>query len=126
VNSLFNYDDLVKVMKRAAVDAVNSSKPANMLFGKVISDSPLQIMVDQKLILNEAQLGLSRNVTDYDVDMTVDHSTESGSDGDAGHQHGYKGKKTFKVHNALKTGEEVVLVQVSGGQKYIVIDRIKG
>lgn len=122
---MFDANDLLKLMKKTAMDAVNSSKPANMVFGKVISDSPLKIMVDQKLILNEAQLGLSRNVTDYDVDMTVDHSTESGSDGDAGHMHGYKGKKSFKVHNALKTGEEVILMQVSGGQKYIVVDRIK-
>ena len=122
---MFNYDDLVKVMKKAAVDAVNASRPANMMFGKVISESPLQIRVDQKLILNEAQLGLSRNVTDYELDMTIDHTTEMTSvDGDP-HQHSYQGKKKFKVHNGLKTGEEVILMQVSGGQKYIVVDRIK-
>jgi hypothetical protein len=28
------------------------------------------------------------------------------------------------VHNALTVGEEVIMMQVSGGQKYIVIDRI--
>lgn len=122
---LFDANDFLKLMKKTAMEAVDASKPANMVFGKVLSASPLKIMVDQKLILNEAQLGLSRNVTDYEVEMTVDHSTESGTDGDGGHTHGYKGKKTFKVHNALKSGEEVVLVQVAGGQKYIVIDRIK-
>lgn len=121
---MFNADDLLKLMKRTAMDAVNASKPANMVFGKVISASPLQIMVDQKLILNAAQLGLSRNVTDYEVEMTVDHSTEPSTSGEI-HDHNYKGKKKFKVHNGLKSGEEVILMQVSGGQKYIVVDRIK-
>ena len=121
---MFNSDDLLKLMKRTAMDAVNASKPANMVFGKVISASPLQIMVDQKLILNAAQIGLSRNVTDYEIEMTVDHSTELSTSGEI-HNHNYQGKKKFTVHNALKSGEEVILMQVSGGQKYIVVDRIK-
>ena len=104
---MFNSDDLVKVIKKAAVDAVNASKPANMVFGKVISISPLKIKIDQKLILTSAQLVLSRNVTDYRLSVT-----ENDID------------KTITVRNALKNGEEVILMQVSGGQKYIVIDRI--
>ena len=120
---------MLKLIKKLAVDAVNASKPANMVFGKVQSITPLKIKVDQKLILGSAQLILTRNVTDYDVEMTVDHTTENESGGSsyaafADHNHEYKGKKTFKVHNALKVGEEVVLMQMSGGQKYIVMDRI--
>ena len=89
----------------------------------------MKIKIDQKLILTSTQLVLSRNVTDYEVEMTVDHLTEnrSGGSGEASfssHNHEYKGRKTFLVHNALKSGEEVILMQVSGGQKYIVIDRI--
>lgn len=127
---LFDANDFLKLMKKTAMEAVDASKPANMVFGKVLSASPLKIIVDQKLILNEAQLGLSRNVTDFEVEMTVDHTTENTSGGSAeasfeNHKHAYLGRKKFLVHNALKSGEEVVLVQVAGGQKYIVIDRIK-
>lgn len=127
---MFDANDLLKLMKKTAMDAVDASKPANMVFGKVISASPLKIMIDQKLILNSAQLGLSRNVTDYEVEMTVDHTTEETSGGSAeasfeNHKHAYLGRKKFLVHNALKSGEEVILMQVSGGQKYIVVDRIK-
>ena len=106
------------------MEAVNASKPANMVFGKVISTSPLKVMVDQKLILTSTQLSLSRNVTDYEVDMTMDHSTEMTNVGGELHQHTYQGQKKFKIHNGLKNGEEVILMQVSGGQKYIVVDRI--
>lgn len=104
---MFNADDLLKLIKKTSMDAMNASKPANMVFGKVISVSPLKIKVDQKLILNSAQLVLSRNVTDYILSVTIDDAL-----------------KTMTVHNALKIDEEVIMMQVSGGQKYIVIDRI--
>ena len=74
---MFNADDLLKLIKKSAVEAVNASNPANVLFGKVISEKPLKIKVDQKLILTSAQLVLSRNVTDYTVEMTVNHTTEN-------------------------------------------------
>ena len=117
---MFNSNDLVKLIKKAAIEAVNASKPANMVFGKVVSNSPLKIKVDQKLILTSAQLALSRNVTDYRLSVTVDHTTEDAMS----HTHNVKGKKTVTVHNSLQIGEEVILMQMSGGQKYVVIDRI--
>lgn len=104
---MFNFDDLIKLIKKTSLEAVTASKPANMVFGKVVSNSPLKIRVDQKLILGEAQLTLSQNVTDYRLSVTMDDET-----------------KIMTVSNALKNGEEVILMQVSGGQKYIVIDRI--
>jgi hypothetical protein len=126
---LYNLDDFIKLIKKTALEAVVASKPANMVFGNVISTNPLKIKVDQKLILTSAQLTLSRNVTDYRLSVTVDHTTESASGGSgdsafASHNHAIKGKKEITVHNALKNGETVILMQVSGGQKYIVIDRI--
>ena len=126
---MLNGDDFVKAVQRIAVNAMNAEKPSNGVFGKVISASPLKIQVEQKLILTSAQLVLSRNVTDYEVEMTVDHLTEnesggSGEESFSEHCHEYKGKKKFLVHNKLKSGEEVILCQVAGGQKYIVLDRI--
>lgn len=133
---MYNYDNFVKLIKKAALEAVYASKPANMVFGKVISASPLKIKVDQKLILTEKQLVLARDVTDYEIEMEPSlngqphyHLTEnrSGGSGDpafASHNHEYRGRKKFIVYNALKTGEEVILMQIAGGQQYIVIDRI--
>lgn len=133
---MFNGDDFVKVIKKAAIEAVKASKPTDIVFGKVISEKPLKIKIDQKLILTEKQLVLARDVTDYEIEMEPSlngkpyfHETEEmsgGSDYDsfAPHKHEYKGRKTFLVYNALKNGEEVILTQTLGGQKYIVIDRI--
>ena len=57
------------------MEAVEAGKPVNLLFGEVISASPLKIQVDQKAIYTEKMLVLTRNVTDYEVDMTVSHQT---------------------------------------------------
>lgn len=120
----------VELVKQAAVEAVEATKPVQFLFGKVISVSPLKIQVSAKSIYTEKMLILTRNVTDFEVDMTVSHITENraGGSGDpafASHNHDYKGKKKFKVHNALILGDEVVLGLVQGGKRFVVLDRIK-
>lgn len=90
VNSLFNADDLLKLIKKTAVEAFNASKPTDVVFGKVISISPLKIKVDQKLILTSAQLVLTKTVT----------------------------------NDVLISGDELIMVRMSGGQKYIVMDKV--
>lgn len=120
----------VELVKQAAVEAVEATKPVQYLFGKVISVSPLKIQVSAKSIYTEKMLILTRNVTDFEVDITVSHVTENraGGSGDpafASHNHDYKGKKKFKVHNALIVGDEVVLGRVQGGKRFVVLDRIK-
>lgn len=121
-------NELVRAVKQAAVEAVNASGPMALCFGTVTSAAPLKIQVDQKKTLTEAQLILTNNVRDYTVEMTVDHQTEitSGGSGDASfssHLHAYKGRKSFRVHLALKAGEKVILLRCDGGQKFIVLDR---
>jgi len=120
----------VEVVKRAAVEAVEAQKPVHLLFGQVISASPLKIQVDQKSIYTEKMLVLTRNVTDFEVDMTVSHITlnRAGGSGDpafASHNHDYKGKKKFKVHNALIKGDWVLLSRIQGGKRFVVLDRIR-
>ena len=124
----FNPNELVQLVKKAALEAVNASGPMGLCFGTVTSASPLKIQVDQKKTLTEAQLILTNNVRDFSVEMTVDHTTDaaSGGSGDASfasHRHDYTGRKKFKVHLGLKTGEKVILLRCDGGQKFIVLDR---
>ena len=120
----------IKLMKRAALDAVTASKPAEVCFGVVTSEAPLKILVDQKMTLGAAQLILSRNVTDHYNDITVlgwwtdNMSGGSGDAAFAAHRHPLSGRKHIIVHNRLMVGEEVILIRQQGGQKYIVIDRV--
>ncbi len=103
----------VELVKKAAVEAVEASKPVNFLFGTVISTSPLKVQVDQKAIYTEKMLVLTRNVADYEVDVTASYQ------GDI-----IQGRKKFKVHNALVIGDRVVLARIQKGKKFVVLDRI--
>lgn len=125
-------NDFTKAIKKAAMDAMEASKPVNVFFGKVTSASPLKINVEQKMMLGEKQLVLTRNVTDYTTSITggnVKNFYYTG-DIDSGtapvspdHVHAI-GKVNIKVHNALKVGDEVVLIRQQEGQKFIVVDRL--
>lgn len=120
---------LIQVLKKLSKEAIEAEHPCNIVFGVVSNTEPLEITIDQKLILTKEFLVLSRNVTDYDLEMTVDHVTEFREGGVSyalfeSHNHEYKGKKSFKVHNALKQGEKVIMAMVYGGQQYIVLDRV--
>jgi len=124
-----DFNDLIKLIKRIAVEAVEASKPTNIVFGQVTSASPLKITVEQKITLSSQQLILTRNVTDHEIEMTLEHETDykSGGSGDssfASHNHAVTGKKTMTMHNALKKGEKVALLRTQGGQQYVVIDRV--
>lgn len=129
----------VELVKKAAVEAVEAGKPVSFLFGEVVSASPLKIQVDQKSIYTEKMLVLTRNVTDYEVDVTVSHQTVVISHGhpvtdtytgggtaeEINHNHPIKGRKKYKVHNALVVGDKVLLGRIQGGKKFVVLDRIK-
>lgn len=121
--------DLYNSIKVAAMNAVEASQPCDFLFGKVTSVSPLKVYVEQKMTLGSAQLILTRNVTDYKVDVTIDWETEetSGGSGETSfalHNHKVSGKKELTVHNGLKIDDKVILLKKKGGQKYLILDKV--
>lgn len=134
--------ELVKTIKKAAMDAIKADKPVEVCFGNVISPSPLKILVEQKLTLGAEQLVLTKAVTDHWVDIEVSHytvnddfmvpshthgtpagTTDTGNL-DTTHKHEYKGRKKIMVYNGLQTGEKVLLVRFDKGQRFVVLDRV--
>ena len=123
--------DLVESMKKAALEAMENSDPSRIMYGKVIQASPLQIQVNVKLILQAEQLVLTRNVTDYTIDVTATtgyagghkHEDSLGGETSSNGSHSHS-ISSIKILNALKVGEEVILIRQSGGQEYIVLDRV--
>lgn len=63
--------ELMKTIKKAAVQAMKAEKPVEICFGKVTGVSPLKILVDQKMTLGKAQLVLTRNVTDFTTEVKL-------------------------------------------------------
>ena len=124
--------NMIGLIKQIAVQANVEGMPMAVRFGKVIKEKPLKIEVEQKLLLEEEHehLILTHLVKDYYVDMTVSHVTETRAGGSGfpmyeSHDHDYKGRKKFLIHNGLKMGEKVILLQLQGGQQFIVLDRVE-
>lgn len=114
--------ELVKLLKKTALDAVLASKPCNVMYGKVTSASPLKINVEQKMELGAAQLVLTRNVTDFKTKISM---LQSDGWETADHEHEInKEKLIITIHNGLAVGDQVVLVRQMGGQKFVILDRI--
>ena len=61
---MLNITDLVRLIKKTAIDAVNATDPVAIRYGEVISINPLQIRIDQKLVLGKEQLKLTKTVVD--------------------------------------------------------------
>ena len=89
---MLDSNDLLMSIKRAAKEAVDAGQPSDFCFGRVISEKPLKISVEQKMVLSSAQLVLSRNVTDYSVEMSVNHTTDNALNLSMQHTHGFNGK----------------------------------
>lgn len=74
---MYDTNDLLKIIKQAAINAVDATKPVNIVFGTVISTSPLQIQVEQKLTLGKEQLVIAKHLTNYSTTMNIYMNTDS-------------------------------------------------
>ena len=119
---------ILNLMKQAAIDAVMDLGPCNVVLGIVTSISPLSIKLEDGFEVPAKNIILTKGTSLWSVDMDVDHNTEAAEGGSgearyASHKHGYKGRKTYLVHNELAVGDEVILVRAIGGQIYVALDK---
>lgn len=99
--------NLLETIKTAAIDAVNATKPVEIVLGIVLSTQPLKIELEQKLSLSEAFLIIPEELTDRTVKIIIDGE-----------------EKEIEIKNALQTGDKLALAKIQGGQKYLVISRL--
>lgn len=99
---------LIQTIKQVAMEAFKASRPTSVLYGEVISISPIKIKIAQNKILEEAFLILTNNVKDHIVTLKL-YESEA---------------RDYTLYKGLKEGEKVMLIQVQGGQDYVVLDRM--
>jgi len=88
---------MLSLIKRAAVDAVNATYPVRITFARLNSKSPVSVYISQKL---PSVSGGFLRVTD-----TFMH----------------------KINDAkydINVGDEVVLLRMQGGQKFLLLDKV--
>ncbi|MCF6515550.1 DUF2577 domain-containing protein [Lactobacillus sp. S2-2] len=78
---------------------------SDVVFGKVVSDSPLKVQYANDLILTKEFLIVSKYCTDYEEEIEID-----------------KKKKKIKHFNKLKKGDDVTMLRQDGGQGFFIIE----
>lgn len=94
---------LLNLIKQAGLDAVESGNPVSVLYGTVISESPLKVNVDPRFTLTEDFLIVPEQLTDYRVTV---------------------GGQEIVIREGLKTGNRVILLRMQGGEQYVIVDRV--
>lgn len=97
----------IQLLKQISREERAASRPCRTAYGTVKSVEPLVVSLNQKHAISEAIIDVPDYLTDYGVDVTINGLK----------QHGV-------IHNSLKTGDKIILLQNDGGQTYTVIGRI--
>lgn len=111
----------LNTIKAVVQQMMQGANLADCVFGTVVSENPLEIKVDSFAEALEADdLTLTNAVKDHFVDIEIGCNTTMADN----HTHSVKGRKKIRICNGLKVGERVLLLRRSGGQQYVVLDRI--
>ena len=100
---------LAEAIAGLAKRAADSEKAVNFAFGKVVQEYPLQVMLEQRLLLPEEQLILTENVIGAAV-LRTDKEI-------------YIREKIYDVFHNLEVGERVLLANVRGGQAWVILSK---
>ena len=124
-----DFNKILNLFKEIATNTIDSAVPVSILIGSVTQVNPLVISLGANLPIPEERIVLTKNTCEWTMEMSVDHITENRSGGGgyaefASHNHEYKGRKKYLVHNQLQVGDKVLLIQETGGQRYIALDRL--
>ena len=113
-------------VKTATSQRVFDADAVSIVVGTVVSIEPLGILLDDEQVVEGDSLVVLRNVTDYSVEMEVEHETEEAFSEieEKKHEHEYKGKKSFNLLTSLKLDERVVLIKQQGADRFFLFDRV--
>lgn len=141
---------LADILNQMIAKNVAAGQPTELCIGTVSRAEPLEITVNPAMPpLPREVLYLTDAVRDYEVQVTIDWFTENdafmngrhtheihdtytggGSCGEGNlnttHKHAVKGQKSVTIHNKLAAGEQVLLLQVQHGQRFVVLSRLEG
>lgn len=103
--------NLIDIIKKTAVDAVNASKPVDIVVGDVVSTAPLKVRIGQKIILDEDFLiptaGFRQQTLEGDAEID-----------------GRVTPLKLTVENTVDIGDQLLLIRAFSGTDYIILDRL--
>lgn len=90
---------------------------ADLVYGKVVSTSPLKVQLSNSMILTDNFLTLGLHVTKHKVKVTYKDRTDT-SDNER--------TEEVEVDESLKAGDGVVMIRSDGGQSFFILEKTGG
>ena len=140
---------LIEVIKLAAMDAIENSKPCDLRFGTVTSTNPLKVKVSNDFIIPESLLIIPEHLTDRGILSNLGGSGNVGGGSNVGISVegetlfitrnvanvdvtdttttdlvDFVDERTITMYNSLEVNDNVVLLRNQGGSSYLILDRI--
>ena len=94
-------------MRKIVLQAVEAGDSCDIVSGTVTKTAPLEIRWGPNAFLAASQLIVPQYLTDHIQTMDIPGM----------------GEVNVSVKNGLEAGDEVLLIQKRGGQRYLVVDR---
>ncbi len=108
--------ELYDAMKNVAKTVVENSELCDIVIGQVVSISPLEVKISDRISLDSDQLLLTQAVTQKTVNCAHIHKSDDPT-----------GLPTpIIVIEGLKAGDEVLLLKVQKGQRYVILSKVVG
>ncbi len=98
---------VIDVIKNIAYDTAKNIVPDTVVFGDVISVSPIVIGIDNGLKLTEEFIYKTNNIVNQNVKVNVETH----------------GECVGNTDNEIKIGDSVILLKCFGGQKFVILGR---
>lgn len=108
---LYDMKNIMELITKAVRKTVQSMKPAEIVFGTVKSETPLQIFVDQKTILDQDFCHMSQAVQDYKTEIEFEAD-------------GILQIRSVTIKNGLHIGDKVRMLRYNEGQDFLILDRV--
>lgn len=103
---------MIEVLKKIAIDAMNSSGPVRLTEATVTSEPPnleIRLRGDAKLTIPKELLVVSEHLTRHKRSIVLNGGTTS----------------KLEFIDELKYGDKVMVIALQGGQKFYISDRLK-
>lgn len=114
---------LTQIIKRIAVDAIETKKPLDVLIGNIISVEPLKINLSQFVDIKENMIIVPSEYKEHEEKIIIpEQKINLLDENEEEKEYTIKEQEiTIKIPTKLETGMSVYLLRFSEGQKFYLL-----
>lgn len=115
---------LTQIIKRIAVDAIETNKPLDVVIGNIISVEPLKINLSQFVDIKEDMVVIPNEYKEHEEKIIIsEQKIDLLDENEEEKEYTIKEQEiTIKIQSKLKVGMSVYLLRFNKGQKFYMLN----